>query len=106
MRAVRDSDMPVDEALLYREIDPDTRAALLDYGAAFEEAVDAARAWDQEHAKATMITPPAVNGDNRTEEWRKGVHGRLYPSTSVCFNLAPILGPTLGPHVSPLRLIQ
>ena len=44
MRAVRDSDMPVDEALLYREIDPDTRAALLDYGAAFEEAVDAARA--------------------------------------------------------------
>jgi hypothetical protein len=51
MRAVRDNDMPVDEALLYREIDSDTRAALLDYGTAFEAAVDAARAWDQEHAR-------------------------------------------------------
>jgi len=51
MRAVRDSDMSVDETRLYREIDPDTRAALLDHGVAFEEAVDAARGWDQEHAK-------------------------------------------------------
>ena len=51
MRVVRDNDMPVDEALLYHEIDPDTRAALLDYGAAFEESVDAARAWDQGHAE-------------------------------------------------------
>ena len=51
MRAVRDFDMPVDEAPLYREIDPGIRAALLDYGAAFEAAVDAARAWDQEHAR-------------------------------------------------------
>jgi len=39
MRAVRNDDMPVDEALLHREIDPDARAALLDYGAVFEELV-------------------------------------------------------------------
>ncbi len=32
MRSVRDNEMPVDDALLYHEIYPDTRAALLDYG--------------------------------------------------------------------------
>jgi hypothetical protein len=50
MMVVRDNDMPLDDALLYREIDPDTRAALLDYGAAFKDLVDAARAWEQAHA--------------------------------------------------------
>jgi hypothetical protein len=49
MRAVRDEEMPVDDTHLYREIDPDTRAALLDYGGSFEEVVDAARAWEEEH---------------------------------------------------------
>lgn len=51
MRAVRDDNMPVDDAHLYRDIDPDTRAALLDYGGAFEATVDAARAWEEEHVK-------------------------------------------------------
>jgi hypothetical protein len=51
MKAVRDNEMPLDDTLLYREIDPDTRAALLDYGAAFEDLVDAARAWDEARAK-------------------------------------------------------
>jgi len=51
MRAVRDNDMPVDDSHLYRDIDPDTRAALLDYGGAFEATVDAARAWEEEHVK-------------------------------------------------------
>jgi hypothetical protein len=36
MMVVRDNDMPLDDALLYREIDPDTRAALLDYGRGFQ----------------------------------------------------------------------
>jgi len=49
MRAVQDNDMPLDDSLLYREIDADTKAALLQYGAAFETAVDAARAWEREH---------------------------------------------------------
>ena len=51
MRAVRDNDMPLDDSHLYREIDPDTRAALLDYGGTFEATVDAARAWEEEHVK-------------------------------------------------------
>src|SRR5262245_5267341 len=49
MKAVRDNEMPVDDTHLYRDIDPDTRAALLDYGGAFEATVDAARAWEEEH---------------------------------------------------------
>src|SRR5262245_1892407 len=49
MRAVQDNDMPLDDSLLYREIDADTKAALLQYGAAFEPAGDAARAWEREH---------------------------------------------------------
>ena len=51
MNIVRDNGMPLDDLHLYREIDPDTRAALLDYGGAFEATVDAARAWEEEHAK-------------------------------------------------------
>jgi hypothetical protein len=51
MKAVRDDEMPIDESLLYHEISPDTRAALLDYGGVFEDLIDAARAWEQEHAK-------------------------------------------------------
>ncbi|GEP55734.1 hypothetical protein RSO01_29000 [Reyranella soli] len=49
MKAVRDNEMPVDDTLLYHEIDPDMRAALLDYGGVFEDLVDAARAWEAEH---------------------------------------------------------
>lgn len=52
MKSVRDNDMPLDDTLLYHEIDPDTRAALLDYGGVFEDLIDAARAWEAEHAKA------------------------------------------------------
>ena len=51
MRAVRDNQMPLDDTLLYHEIDADMRAALLDYGGVFEDLVDAARAWEAEHAK-------------------------------------------------------
>lgn len=50
MKTVRDNEMPLDDALLYHEIDPDTRAALLDYGGVFEDLVDAARAWEEDHA--------------------------------------------------------
>jgi hypothetical protein len=46
MKVIRDNEMPLDDSLVTSEIDADTRAALLDYGAAFEEAVDAARAWE------------------------------------------------------------
>jgi hypothetical protein len=49
MKSVRDFEMPVDDSLLYHEIDPDTRAALLDYGGVFEDLLDAARAWEAEH---------------------------------------------------------
>ena len=51
MTSVRDNEMPVDASLLYHEIHPDTRAALLDYGGIFEDLVDAARAWEQEHVR-------------------------------------------------------
>ena len=50
MKAVRDFEMPVDDSLLYHDIDADTRAALLDYGGVFEDLIDAARAWEAEHA--------------------------------------------------------
>jgi hypothetical protein len=46
MKSVRDNEMPIDDTLLYHEIDPDARAALLDYGGVFEYVVDAARAWE------------------------------------------------------------
>jgi hypothetical protein len=51
MKAVRDNEMPLDDSLLYHEIDPDTRTALLDYGGVFEDLVDAARAWEEDHAQ-------------------------------------------------------
>jgi len=47
MNAVRQNDMPLDDSGLYREIDTDTKAALLQYGAAFEILVDAAREWER-----------------------------------------------------------
>jgi hypothetical protein len=46
MRAVREEKMPLDDAGLYKEMDPATKAALLKYGAAFESVVDAARDWE------------------------------------------------------------
>jgi hypothetical protein len=46
MRTVRDNEMPLDDSLLYHEIHPDTRVALLDHGGIFEELIDAARAWE------------------------------------------------------------
>lgn len=49
MAAVRDDKMPQDDIGLYQEIDPDTKAALLKYGAAFEAVVDAARNWEKTH---------------------------------------------------------
>ena len=51
MRSVRDNEMPIDDSLLYHDIDPDTRIALLDYGGVFEDLLDAARAWEAEHTK-------------------------------------------------------
>jgi hypothetical protein len=47
MKTVRDNEMPVDDSLLYHEIHPDTRAALLDHGGIFEDLIDAARAWEE-----------------------------------------------------------
>jgi hypothetical protein len=47
MNAVRKNNMPVDETLLPLEIDAETKAALLQYGAAFEAVVDAAREWER-----------------------------------------------------------
>lgn len=52
MKAVRDDEMPIDESLLHRDIDSDTRAALLDFGAIFEDLIDAARAWEAARPKA------------------------------------------------------
>jgi len=51
MKAVRNNDMPIDDTLLYREIDADTKKALLHYGSAFEALVDAARDWEEARAK-------------------------------------------------------
>lgn len=52
MKSVRDNDMPVDDTLLYREIDADTKQMLLREGAAFEALVDAARAWEEGRARS------------------------------------------------------
>lgn len=49
MAAVRDNKMPQDDIGLYQEIDPETKAALLKYGAAFEETVMSAREWEKSH---------------------------------------------------------
>jgi hypothetical protein len=46
MRAVREDKMPLDEMGLYKELDPGVRAALLNFGAAFDALVDAARDWE------------------------------------------------------------
>jgi DNA-binding HxlR family transcriptional regulator len=46
MRAVREDKMPLDDAGLYKEIDPAVKAALLKYGTAFESVLDAAREWE------------------------------------------------------------
>jgi hypothetical protein len=46
MRAVREEKMPLDDTGLFKEMDPAIKAALLNYGAAFEAVVDAARAWE------------------------------------------------------------
>jgi hypothetical protein len=51
MKAVRNNDMPIDDALLYREIDAESKKALLHYGSAFEALVDAARDWEEARAK-------------------------------------------------------
>ncbi|MGE4080220.1 MAG: hypothetical protein AB7F22_32220 [Reyranella sp.] len=47
MKAVRDNDMPVDDTMLDREIDADSKETLLQRGAAFEALIDAARAWEE-----------------------------------------------------------
>jgi hypothetical protein len=49
MRAVREDKMPLDEMGLYKELDPGVRAALLNFGAAFDALVDAARDWEAKH---------------------------------------------------------
>ncbi len=46
MQSVREDKMPLDDAGLYKDIDPALKAALLKYGAAFESMVDAARDWE------------------------------------------------------------
>jgi len=46
MRAVREEKMPLDDAGLYKELDPAVKAALLKYGTAFESVLDAAREWE------------------------------------------------------------
>ena len=46
MQAVRDDKMPLDDVGLFKEMDPAVKAALLQYGTAFESAVDAAREWE------------------------------------------------------------
>jgi hypothetical protein len=52
VRVIRDNEMPLDDSLIASEVDADTRAALLDYGVAFEETVDAARAWEEARASS------------------------------------------------------
>jgi hypothetical protein len=49
MRAVREDKMPLDDAGLYKEMDPAIKAALLKYGTAFESVVDAAREWETQN---------------------------------------------------------
>ena len=46
MQSVREDKMPLDDAGLYKDIDPALKAALLKYGAVFEAMVDAARDWE------------------------------------------------------------
>ena len=46
MRSVRENKMPLDDAGLYKDLEPAIKAALLKYGAAFESLVDAAHDWE------------------------------------------------------------
>jgi hypothetical protein len=46
MQAVRDDKMPLDDAGLFRNLDPAVKTALLNHGAAFEMAAEAARDWE------------------------------------------------------------
>ena len=51
MQVVREEKMPLDDAGLYKELDPDVKAALLTYGAAFESVIDAAREWEAKNPR-------------------------------------------------------
>ena len=51
MEAVREEKMPLDDAGLYKEIDPAIKAALLTYGAAFESVLNAAREWEAKNPR-------------------------------------------------------
>ena len=46
MQTVREEKMPLDDAGLFKELEPAVKATLLTYGAAFEAVVDAARDWE------------------------------------------------------------
>jgi len=47
MAAVRESRMPLDDIGIEKELDPETKATLLKFGAAFESTVNAAYAWEK-----------------------------------------------------------
>jgi hypothetical protein len=47
MAAVRDNRMPRDEIGIEKELDAETKALLLKFGAAFESTVNAAYAWEK-----------------------------------------------------------
>ena len=46
MSAVREDKMPVDDTEIYKELDADVKATLLNLGAAFESLIDEARDWE------------------------------------------------------------
>jgi hypothetical protein len=47
MAAVRENRMPLDDIGIEKELDPETKASLLKFGAAFESTVNAAYAWER-----------------------------------------------------------
>jgi hypothetical protein len=47
MAAVRENRMPLDDIGIEKELDPETKASLLKFGAAFESTVNAAYAWEK-----------------------------------------------------------
>jgi hypothetical protein len=47
MAAVRNNRMPLDEIGIEKQLDPETKALLLKFGAAFESTVNAAYAWEK-----------------------------------------------------------
>jgi hypothetical protein len=57
MAAVRNDRMPLDEIGLERELDGETKALLLRFGAAFESTVNAAYTWERERKR----TPPLID---------------------------------------------